>query len=359
MAVEDKRSTQYKGRGATANPDPRYLDKAREAFDDGWARDADELRLQTSVTLEHPKSLINRNQSPDIPFELSVNPYRGCEHGCVYCYARPAHAYVDLSPGLDFESKLFAKDNAAELLRKELARPSYRCSPISIGANTDAYQPIERQYKVTRSLLEILSECNHPLTIISKSHLVERDLDLLQPMAEKNLVQVFVSITTTDTDLARRMEPRAAAPARRFRTLEKLSEAGITTGVMVAPIIPGLTDNEIENIIDLASAAGADFAGYVMLRLPREVRELFKDWLETYYPLQFSRVMSYIQDVRAGNESDAAFGRRMRGTGPIANLIKQRFEKACRDHGLNRARSGLNCELFSPPSKKSPQLELF
>ena len=348
-----------KGRGATLNPDGRYLDTEREVFDDGWDDQEQPEQIRTSVTDEHPKKIINRNKSPDLPFELSINPYRGCEHGCVYCYARPAHAYVDLSPGLDFESKLFAKPNAAEILRKELSSPKYRCSPISIGANTDAYQPIERQREITRAIIEVLSECNHPLTIISKSSMVERDMDLLKPMAEKDLVQVFISITTTDRELARRMEPRAAAPNRRVLTLEKLAAANIPCGVMVAPVIPGLNDDEIENILTLAAAAGARFAGYVMLRLPRELRELFKDWLTNHYPLRYSRVMTNIRDVRAGSESDASFGRRLRGTGPVANLIRQRFEKACRDKGLNRSRHEMNCELFSPPGKNDAQLSLF
>lgn len=356
---EGRRPEIKKGRGATLNPDARYLDTGREVFDDGWGGQDQPVQIRTSITDESPKSIINRNKSPDLPFELSINPYRGCEHGCVYCYARPAHAYVDLSPGLDFETKLFAKPNAAALLRKELSSPKYRCSPISIGANTDAYQPVERERKITRSLIEVLSECNHPLTIISKSSLVERDMDILQSMAEKDLVQVFISITTTDHELARRMEPRASAPNRRVLTLEKLAAADIPCGVMVAPIIPGLNDDEIENILTLAAGAGARFAGYVMLRLPRELRDLFKDWLVNHYPLRYSRVMTNIKDVRAGSESDATFGRRLRGTGPVANLIRQRFEKACRDNGLNRSRHEMNCELFSPPGKDDAQLSLF
>ena len=348
-----------RGRGATANPDGRYLDTTREIFDDGWEIDEDVPKLTTSVTEESPKTLINRNKSPDLPFELSINPYRGCEHGCVYCYARPAHAYVDLSPGLDFESKLFSKPNAAELLRKELKSARYKCSPISLGANTDAYQPIERGLKITRSILEVLHECNHPVTIISKSSLVERDLDLLAPMAEKNLAQVFISITSTDRTLARRMEPRAAAPQRRFETIRRLHAAGVRAGVMVAPIIPGLNESEIESIVEQAVDCGAQSAGYVMLRLPREVRELFKSWLETHYPLKYSRVMSNIRDVRAGNESDSDFHRRLRGTGPVAGLIKQRFEKVVKRCGLNLSRHQLNCDLFVPPAKDQNQLSLF
>ena len=348
-----------RGRGAPANPDGRYLDTTREVFDDGWEVDEDVPKLVTSVTEENPKSIINRNQSPDLPFELSINPFRGCEHGCVYCYARPAHAYVDLSPGLDFESKLFSKPNAAEVLRKELNSARYKCSPISLGANTDAYQPIERKLKITRSVLEILHECNHPVTIVTKSSLVERDFDLLGQMAEKNLAQVFISITTTDRNLARTMEPRAAAPQRRLETIRRLHDAGIRAGVMVAPIIPGLNDSEIEDIVTAAAEAGAQTAGYVMLRLPREVRELFKQWLEVHYPLKYSRVMSNIRDVRAGNESDSDFHRRLRGTGPVAGLIKQRFDKVVRQCGLNTVRNKLDCELFIPPAKDQNQLSLF
>ncbi|MGR8946821.1 MAG: PA0069 family radical SAM protein [Gammaproteobacteria bacterium] len=348
-----------RGRGATANPDGRYLDTIREDFEDGWHPDEVTPKIRTTVTPERAKSLINRNNSPDLPFTQSINPYRGCEHGCIYCYARPAHAFVDLSPGLDFESRLFSKPNAAELLRKELGRAKYNCSPISLGANTDAYQPVERHHKITRSILEVLAECEHPVTIISKSSLVERDFDLLVPMAEKNLVQVFISITTVDRTLARRLEPRAAAPQRRLETIDNLSAAGIPAGLMVAPIIPGLNDNEIENILGLAANRGAKFAGYVMLRLPREVRDLFKDWLETHYPLKYSRVMANVRDVRAGNESDSEFHRRLRGTGPVANLIKQRFEKAVRSNNLNVSRHDLNCQLFKPPAKHENQYSLF
>ena len=359
MAAEKWRSEIRKGRGATRSPDARYLENQREYFDDGWPAEAAPAVLKTTVVEEHPKSIINRNKSPDLPFELSINPYRGCEHGCIYCYARPAHAFVDLSPGLDFESKLFAKPDAAKILRDELTRPKYRCSPISIGANTDAYQPLERSYKITRSLIEVLAACDHPLTIITKSCLVERDIDLLKPMAEKNLVQVFVSITTTDVELARRMEPRASAPARRLKTLERLAAANIPAGVMVAPIIPALNDVEIENILGLAAQAGARFAGYVMLRLPREVCGMFEDWLRTHYPLKFSRVMANIEDVRSGKRSDATFGRRMRGEGPVAELIRQRFAKACRDKALNRSRHDLNCTLFRPPVADGAQMNLF
>jgi DNA repair photolyase len=315
--------------------------------------------LKTTVTAEHPKSIINRNKSPDLPFNQSINPYRGCEHGCVYCYARPAHAYVDLSPGLDFESRLFSKPDAAVLLRKELARSHYRCEAISLGANTDAYQPIERRLAITREILQVLADCRHPVTIVTKSSLVERDIDLLAPMAAQGLAQVFVSITSLDRELSRRMEPRAAAPQRRLQSIRALAAAGIPTGVMFAPVIPALNDEHLENVIRAAADAGATYAGYVMLRLPREVNPLFKEWLAVHYPLRAGRVMGRVRDVRDGNESDAEFGRRMKGTGPIAELIAQRFTRACREHGLNRSRHAFNTAAFIPPSEQRPQLELF
>jgi len=353
-------SRQNRGRGAASNPDPRYLDTAREAYDDGW-NNADETveTLRTSVTEERPKTIINRNNSPDLPFEQSINPYRGCEHGCVYCYARPAHAYVDLSPGLDFESRLFSKPNAAELLRNELGRRNYRCSVISLGANTDCYQPIERRLAITRSILEVLAECRHPVTIVSKSSLVERDIDLLGPMAASGLAQVFISVTSLDRELSRRMEPRAAAPQRRLQTLSVLASAGIPTGVMFAPVIPALNDAHLEDVLAAASAAGARYAGYIMLRLPREVNGLFTDWLEQHYPLRAARVMGRVRDVRDGKENDSQFGRRFKGTGQIAELVAQRFRRACREHGLNRSPHEFNLDAFVPPAGDTPQLELF
>ncbi len=349
-----------RGRGAGSNPDARYLDSTREAVDDGWhSDDVEPPTLKTTVTEEHPKRIINQNTSPDLPFDQSINPYRGCEHGCVYCYARPAHAYVDLSPGLDFESRLFSKPNAAELLRAELARKSYRCKTISLGANTDAYQPIERRLQITRSILEVLSECRHPVTIVSKSALVERDIDLLAPMAADGLVEVYISITSLDRELSRRMEPRAAAPERRVETVRALAQAGIPTGVMFAPVIPTLNDEHLENVVTAAAGAGASFAGYVMLRLPREVNPLFKEWLAEHYPLRAGRVMNRVRDVRDGRESDSQFGRRLKGTGEIAQLIEQRFRRACREHGLNKSTHTLATDLFVAPRRDSPQLALF
>lgn len=349
-----------RGRGARTNPDGRYLELSREAFDDGWhSGDRAVAKLKTTVTDEHPKTIINYNKSPDLPFEKSINPFRGCEHGCVYCYARPAHAYVDLSPGLDFESRLFAKRNAAALLRKELQVKSYRCSVISLGANTDAYQPIERRLLITRAILEVLAECRHPVTIVSKSSLVERDIDLLGSMAADGLAQVFISVTSLDRDLSRRMEPRAAAPQRRLQTVAALASAGIPTGVMFAPVIPALNDEHLEGVLAAAASAGAQYAGYIMVRLPREVKGLFTDWLEQHYPLRAARVMGRIRDVRDGRENDSKFGRRFKGTGQIAELIAQRFRRACRAHGLNRSPHKFNTEAFTPPIECVPQLELF
>jgi len=349
-----------KGRGATYRPDARYLDATREGFDDGWGgSDAEAPPLRTSVTPERVASIINRNDSPDIPFNLSINPYRGCEHGCVYCYARPAHAYVDLSPGLDFESRLFSKPDAAAVLERELARRGYRCEPIALGANTDAYQPVERRLGITRAIIEVLAACDHPLTIVSKSALVERDLDLLVPMAEKGLVQVFISVTTLDRELARRMEPRAAAPQRRLETLRRLAAAGVPAGVMFAPVVPALNDHELERVLEHAAQVGTRHAGYVVLRLPREVNPLFKGWLATHYPLKYERVMSRIRELRGGAESDARFGRRLTGQGVWAGLVRQRFERACRAYGLNRSRHRLVTDLFRPPRADDRQLELF
>ena len=357
---EQNKDRPIKGRGSSKRPDPRYLETTREAFDDGWLTlDEEPPKLRTTVTSERVSSVINHNQSPDLPFEQSINPFRGCEHGCAYCYARPAHAYVDLSPGLDFESRLFAKPEAAAVLRKELARPGYQCKTISIGANTDCYQPIERKLRITRQLVEVLSECRHPLTIVTKSALVERDIDLLAPMAERNLVQVFVSVTTLDRELARRMEPRAAAPQRRLETQRRLVEAGIPTGVMFAPVIPALNDHELEHVLEAAAQVGCHFGGYVVLRLPREVNPLFKDWLASHYPLRADHVLNRIRDIRGGAESDSQFGSRLKGQGVFAKLLKRRFENKCRELGLNRSRHELNCEDFRKPSANKDQLELF
>jgi DNA repair photolyase len=356
-----------KGRGATFNPGNRFRRDTREAADDGWAPPPPEgddeplPPLKTTVTVQRSRTIIARNDSPDISFSQSINPYQGCEHGCIYCYARPTHAYLDLSPGLDFETKLFAKPNARELLLEELLKPGYACSAIAMGTNTDPYQPIEREWKITRQILEVLSACDHPVSIVTKSSLVERDIDLLAPMAAKNLACVFVSITTLDRALARKLEPRAATPQRRLAAIKTVADAGIPVGVMTAPIIPQLTDKDMEAILDAAAASGARFAGWTMLRLPHEVKDLFRDWLTQHYPLRAGHVMSVVRQVRGGRDNDAQFGSRMRGEGAFAQLIGQRFELACRRLGLNRERTTMDTSLFRPPksSAGTSQLPLF
>ena len=349
-----------KGRGAAENPQNRFERLARESFDDGWESDGEDRgALRTQVTLTQARSIISRNDSPDIPFSQSINPYQGCEHGCVYCYARPSHAYLGLSPGLDFETKLFAKANAAQLLRVELSRPGYRCEEIALGSNTDPYQPIERKYKITRAILEVLSECNHPLGIVTKSALVERDIDLLAPMAKKGLAHVYVSIGTLDHELMRVLEPRSAAPARRLETLRALAAAGIPCGVLVAPVIPVLNDRDMEAVLERASANGASMAGYQILRLPYELKTLFKNWLERHYPLKAAHVMSQIRQMRGGRESDPRFGKRMTGEGIFADLQENRFRLACERHGFGlRGHATLDTTRFTPPNTDG-QLSLF
>ena len=348
-----------RGRGTPESPDARFLDTTRNAVDDGWdGMDLPEA-VQTTVTQEHPKTIISHNQSPDIPFEASINPYRGCEHGCIYCYARPSHAYMDLSPGIDFETRLFAKPEAAKLLRAELSKRNYKCTPIALGSNTDPYQPIERDWQITRSLLEVLNEFNHPLTIVTKSCLVERDLDILTELARKRLIQVFVSVTTLDGDLARKMEPRATAPWRRLETISKLKQAGVPVGVMFAPVIPVLNDPEMETVLTRAAEAGAISAGYVMLRLPHEVKQLFRTWLQTHYPLKASHVMNRVRDIRGGRDNDPEFASRMRGNGIYAAIIEQRFRAICERLGLNRTDVLLETSLFRRTAKQKNQIELF
>jgi DNA repair photolyase len=355
------RPARIKGRGAASNPEGRFesIEKTRE--DDGWQRDEeDPARPPTQVSEERARTIISRNDSPDIHFEQSINPYRGCEHGCVYCYARPSHGYLNLSAGIDFETKLFAKTNAAELLRVELARRGYNCSPINLGANTDPYQPIERRYRITRSILEVLAECHHPCTIITKNALVERDLDLLAPMARANLVHVFVSVTSLDNRLSSTLEPRASAPHRRLEAVANLNAAGVPCGVMVAPIIPMVTDCWIERILERAADAGATRAGYTVLRLPWELKDLFREWLALNVPERAEHVMSLIQQMRGGKDNDARFGARMRGEGPFADLIRQRFRRACREHGFNETRDlELDISRFCAPRVATPQGELF
>ena len=337
-----------RGRGARGNLPGRFERQTYEP-DPGVAEMAP--HPETELIPELSKTIISRNKSPDVGFEQSINPYKGCEHGCIYCFARPAHAYLDFSPGLDFETKIVHKPNAAELLRKELAKPGYRCSPIALGINTDGYQPFEKQLRSTRSLLEIMLETRHPVTIVTKSALVERDLDLLGELARLGLTQVALSITTLDDELKRRMEPRTASPSRRLTTIERLTEAGVPTGVMFAPVIPALNDHELEAVLEASAEAGALWAGYAVLRLPNEVRPLFKDWLAEQYPLRAEHVMSRVRQIRGGRENDSSFGRRMRGQGTYADLLRQRFDRACRRNGLNRGtRPQLKTTLFRPPA---------
>jgi DNA repair photolyase len=356
------RGTVHKGRGATFNPKVRFESAEVDPFDDGWGSLArareDDPPPRTEVTPDASRSIIARNTSPDIPFDRSINPYRGCEHGCVYCYARPTHAYLGLSPGLDFETKLLAKLDAARLLERELGAPGYRCQPLALGTNTDPYQPVERRLKITRGILEVLARCRHPVTIVTKSAGVVRDLDLLAPMAREHLARVAVSVTTLDRDLARRLEPRAAAPGRRLEAIRELSAAGVPTAVMVAPIIPALTDHEIETILRAAAAAGASSAGYVLLRLPHEVKELFGDWLSAHAPERAGHVLSLVRQCRSGRLYDATFGRRMRGEGPYAELIERRFAAAKRRLGLGAGSTALRTDLFAPPGGNDRQLRL-
>jgi DNA repair photolyase len=329
-----------KGRGAVSNIQGRYEVDTRERFDDGWEQDEGEeaAPFKTVVTDEYAKTILTRNASPDVPFNVSLNPYRGCEHGCIYCFARPTHSYLGLSPGLDFESRLFAKVNAAELLRRELARPGYVPEHIAVGVNTDAYQPCERQRGITRQVLEVLHECQHPVGLITKSSLIERDIDLLAPMAAKGLACAAITLTTLDPEISRTLEPRAAAPARRLRAIRTLTEAGIPVSVSVAPIIPFVTEPEIEKILEAAREAGAVGAHYVVLRLPWEVNPLFQEWLEAHFPERAQRVMNRVRDLRGGKDYDSDFSKRMHGEGVWADLIRQRFSKTVERLGMGGLR---------------------
>jgi DNA repair photolyase len=347
-----------RGRGALTNATGRFEPETRVREDDGWDLPDDLPPLRTEVTQERAKIIITRNDSPDISFDRSINPYRGCEHGCVYCFARPTHAYLGLSAGLDFETRLFSKTNAASLLERELSAPGYQAKTIAIGSNTDPYQPIERKQQVMRQVLGVLSKTNHPVGIVTKSSLVLRDLDLLAPMAEKGLVKVALSVTTLDPVLARKMEPRASSPERRLKTMQLLAQAGVPTVVMVAPIIPAINDAEIEAILARAQAMGAREAGYAMLRLPLEVRDLFAEWLMTHYPGKLRHVLSLVRSVRGGKLYDSTFGKRMTGTGPYAWLVGRRFEVAAAKLGLTKGRTPLRCDLFLPPARQGEQLQL-
>jgi DNA repair photolyase len=352
------RPDRNRGRAAGINPSGRFEPVTRHVFDDGW-NSIDELPpFKTEVQVEKPRTIITRNQSPDISFDRSINPYRGCEHGCVYCFARPTHSFMGMSPGLDFESKLFAKPDAAKLLDKELSKEGYQPRTIAIGTNTDPYQPIEKKYRIMREVLEVLEARNHPVGIVTKSALVMRDIDILSRMAVKGLAKVALSVTTLDRMLARTMEPRAATPTRRLEAIRQLSDAGIPTSVMVAPIIPGLTDPEIERILDSARNAGAREAGYVILRLPLEVSPIFKDWLLRHYPDRYRHVMSLVRSMRDGKDYDSEWGKRMKGSGPYAWQIGRRFEIAARRLGLNVERTPLRTDLFVAAEKRHEQLML-
>ena len=348
-----------RGRGAVTNPSGRYEPHAKVAFDDGWQSLEELPPFATHVTEEKARRIITRNDSPDIGFDRSINPYRGCEHGCIYCFARPTHAYQGLSPGLDFESKLFVKPDAAELLKKELADPKYSPRMIAMGTNTDPYQPIERKWRVTRGVLEVLRDCGHPVGIVTKSALVMRDIDILADMARKNLAKVCLSVTTLDPKLARVMEPRAATPSKRLEALRALSEAGIPTAVMVAPIVPAINDSEIERILDAAKAAGVEGAGYVMLRMPFEIKDLFREWLREHFPAKEKHVISLVRSLHGGKDYEAEWGKRQTGDGPYAWSIGRRFELACERLHLNEKRTRLTVAYFRRPEIRRAQLELF
>lgn len=349
-----------RGRGARSNASGRYEADTREIVDDGWTDlDAAVPPLRTTLTPEHARTIITRNTSPDIGFDRSINPYKGCEHGCIYCYARPSHAFMGLSPGLDFESRLFFKPEGARLLEQELAKPRYVCKRIHIGGNTDPYQPVEREQKITRALLDVLRRFNHPFSIITKSHLITRDLDILGPMGRDGLASAFVSITTLDRDLARSMEPRASTPARRLEAIARLADAGVPVGVGFAPVIPGLNDHELEQVLEAAAKAGATTAMYVTLRLPLEIKDLFREWLADARPDRAARVMSLIRQTRGGRDYDPDWSTRMKGTGPVADLIATRFKAAVKRYGLDAPRHQLDETRFRVPPDMKKQMDLF
>ena len=349
-----------KGRGARSNASGRFEPETVEAFDDGWTGDDVEVApLRTTLTPEHARTIIARNTSPDVGFDRSINPYKGCEHGCIYCYARPSHAFMGLSPGLDFESRLFFKPEAARLLEQELAKPRYVCKRIHIGGNTDPYQPVERELNSTRSILEVMQRFNHPLSIITKSVLIARDADILGPMGRAGLASACVSLTTLDRGLARAMEPRASTPSKRLEAISRLADAGCPVSVGFAPVIPGLNDHELEAVLEAASKAGATSAMYVTLRLPLEIKDLFREWLADARPERAARVMSLIRQTRGGKDYDAEWGSRMKGTGPVAALIAARFRKAARKYGLNSERAPLETGRFRVPAKAGDQLDFF
>ncbi|MDE1159582.1 MAG: PA0069 family radical SAM protein [Neorhizobium sp.] len=347
-----------RGRAAGLNPSGRFEELRREGFDDGWQSLEALEPFRTEVQIEKPKTALTRNDSPDIPFDRSVNPYRGCEHGCIYCFARPTHSYMGLSPGLDFESKLFSKPDVPKLLERELSRPDYKVRVIAIGTNTDPYQPIEREWRIMRQILEVLQKANHPVAIVTKSSMITRDIDILSEMASKGLAKVGISVTTLDRKLARSMEPRASTPAKRLEAIKTLTDAGIPTAIMTSPIIPALNDHEIERLLEAGHAAGATEASYVLLRLPLEVSPLFRDWLLQNYPNRYRHVMSLVRSMRDGKDYDAEFGKRMKGTGPYAWQIARRFEMATKRLGLARRGMPLRDDLFIRPNGAGIQLSL-
>ena len=350
--------TAARGRGTLSNASGRFEREAREAFDDGWEIHEDERKLRTSVTRETARTIITFNRSPDIHFDRSINPYRGCEHGCTYCFARPSHAYQGLSAGLDFESKLFFKPNAVELLRRELNRPGYMPRPIALGVNTDAYQPIEKEMELTRELLKVLAEHHHPVSLLTKSALIQRDLDIIAPMAEQGLARIGISVTTLDRSLARTMEPRAATPVRRLETIRACVAAGVPVTAMTAPIIPALNDHEIEPLLEAVAEAGASSAGYVLLRLPHEIKDLFQEWLRANFPDRAARVINTIREMRGGKDYDARWFERGRGRGPVAELIAKRFMRKVTALGLDTERPPLRTDLFQPLEGPEGQLLL-
>lgn len=352
--------TALKGRGSRSNASGRFEPVAHEAFDDGWtAGDETPAPLRTTVTPEHARTIIAKNTSPDVGFDRSINPYKGCEHGCIYCYARPSHAWMGLSPGLDFESRIFFKPEGARLLERELLNPRYVCRRIHVGGNTDPYQPVERELKVTRGILEVLDRFSQPISIITKSNLITRDLDILGPMGRRGVASAMVSITTLDRSLARTMEPRASTPAKRLEAISRLADAGVPVGVGFAPVIPGLNDHELESVLEAAAKAGATTAMYVTLRLPLEIKTLFQEWLADARPDRAARVMSLIRQTRGGKDYDPDWSQRMKGTGPVAELIAARFKAAIRRYGLDGPRPELDVTRFRVPADARPQLDLF
>jgi DNA repair photolyase len=360
MSIPATKPLQTKGRGARTNATGRYEPVAHEAFDDGWTpEDEAPQPLRTTLTPEHARTIIAKNTSPDVGFDRSINPYKGCEHGCIYCYARPSHAWMGLSPGLDFESRIFFKPEGARLLEQELSARKYVCKRIHIGGNTDPYQPVERELKSTRSILQVMERFRQPFSIITKSNLITRDVDILGPMGREGLATAFVSITTLDRGLARAMEPRASTPQRRLDAVRTLADAGVPVGVGFAPVIPGLNDHELESVLEAAAKAGAQTAMYVTLRLPLEIKDLFREWLADVRPDRAARVMSLIRQTRGGKDYDPDWSQRMKGTGPVAELIAARFRAAIKRYGLDTERHVLDITKFRVPADARPQMELF